>query len=273
MQRRCNFHTHTYLCKHASGAPADYCEAALKQHVSVLGFSDHSAYPDNRWIGVRMNYDQLPLYVSMVRDAQKTYAGRLDVLLGMEVEYDPECFGYFRDELLGKYHFEYLACAIHHFKINGCWQTTFCKNIDDAMLHAYTDWTVAAIQSGMYDFICHADLFAVAYRGWNAEAIACSRAICQAAKDAHIPLEINAYGLRKPTIMDNGVERHQYPLDAFWEIAAQEGVTAVASSDAHAEADVWGNTDDAVAILRRYGVRMVNEELADRLMQRRAQHS
>ena len=44
-----NYHTHTYRCQHASGDVEDYCEAAVEQGLQVLGISDHTALPDDRW--------------------------------------------------------------------------------------------------------------------------------------------------------------------------------------------------------------------------------
>ena len=52
---RTNFHTHTYRCKHAGGTEQDYVLAAINQEVSILGFSDHAPYPDDRF-GLRMDF-------------------------------------------------------------------------------------------------------------------------------------------------------------------------------------------------------------------------
>ena len=49
-----NFHTHTYLCKHAEGKPIDYVKEAIKAGCSALGFSDHCPYPDSSWDYCRM---------------------------------------------------------------------------------------------------------------------------------------------------------------------------------------------------------------------------
>ena len=50
---RSNFHT--YRCKHAGGTEQDYVLAAINQEVSILGFSDHAPYPDDRF-GLRMDF-------------------------------------------------------------------------------------------------------------------------------------------------------------------------------------------------------------------------
>ena len=57
-----NFHTHTYRCKHAEGDVEDYCRVAVEQGMSTLGFTDHTALPDDRWVSLRMYYAELPEY-------------------------------------------------------------------------------------------------------------------------------------------------------------------------------------------------------------------
>ena len=68
-----NFHTHTFRCKHAKGDVADYCEAALALGMETLGFSDHSALPDDRWLSARMEYAGLDDYVRAMDRARVDY--------------------------------------------------------------------------------------------------------------------------------------------------------------------------------------------------------
>ena len=37
-----NFHTHTYLCGHATGLPEEYIQRAISCGIKHLGFSDHA---------------------------------------------------------------------------------------------------------------------------------------------------------------------------------------------------------------------------------------
>ena len=99
---RINFHTHTRLCKHADGEPVDYCREAVKQGVSVLGFSDHTPYPVKRWETVRMDLDQMPLYVNGIEAARREFP-QLRIVMGMECEYDPAYANFFKDVLMGEY--------------------------------------------------------------------------------------------------------------------------------------------------------------------------
>ncbi|MCK5198693.1 MAG: hypothetical protein KAR21_10100, partial [Spirochaetales bacterium] len=68
-----NFHSHTWRCKHATGTVKDYVDAAISAvgatgrspllHESpILGISDHTPLPDNRWSHVRMDMSELDAY-------------------------------------------------------------------------------------------------------------------------------------------------------------------------------------------------------------------
>lgn len=266
MDRLVNFHTHTLLCKHAGGMPADYCEAALQAGISCLGFSDHAPHPDGRWSHVRMDLDLLPYYISSVREAAEVYSGRLEVMAGLECEFVPEFFGYYRDELLGSYGLDYLIGASHWYLMDGEWKGVFSRTeIGDADLHAYADYVSSAIGSGLYAMYAHPDAIWCNYRGWTADTTACVRAICQASVAYHVPLELNANGFRKPKIEDSGVTRAQYPVRRFWEIACEEGVECFVASDAHQPEQVWMRVDDCIELAESCGLRIVNEVLWDML--------
>jgi len=262
---RINFHTHTRLCKHADGEPIDYCREAVKQGVSVLGFSDHTPYPVKRWETVRMDVEQLPRYVEWIEAARLEFP-QLRIIQGMECEYDPDYSNFFKEVLMGEYGCRYLIGAAHSYlSREGEWKGLYGYRMTDKDLRDYADYFVKALLSGLYLFMAHPDVFGVSYEGWNAEADACCRDICRAAVDADMPLEINGYGLRKKPKADEGTLRAPYPLEKFWEIAGEEGVKAVVSSDAHRPMDVWSNTDDCIAWAKRFGVEVVNEAVAEKI--------
>ena len=53
--RHVNLHCHTALCKHAEGTVRDYCRKAVEQGLKILGFAEHSPFPDNRYGNTRMD--------------------------------------------------------------------------------------------------------------------------------------------------------------------------------------------------------------------------
>jgi len=153
-----------------------------------------------------------------------------------------------------------LIGALHSYLYRGEWVGLYGNTITDDQLAAYADHLAAAINSGMYAFIAHPDLFGVPLRGWTPGADACSRTIVEAAVACQVPLEINAYGLRKKIIEDVDGCRHLYPLRRFWEIAAEyDGLQVVVNSDAHLPEDVWGNTDDAISLAQELNLHVVND--------------
>lgn len=267
---RKNFHTHTHLCKHASGWVDDYCQAALLQEVSVLGFSDHTPLPDGRWLSVRMEMSDLPLYVSAVQSAKGQYPS-LTVLLGMECEIVPEFHDFYLETLFHQHRFDYLAGGIHWYFYRGEWVGMYGSSISDDQLLAYADQVAAGIHCGLFAYIAHPDLFGVPLRDWSAAATACSRTIIEAAVACNVPLEINAYGLRKKKVNDVDGERSLYPLRRFWELAAEYSqLQVVVNSDAHRPEDVWGNSDQGFELARELNLNVVNDTLMTNMCQLRA---
>ena len=90
-----NLHTHTHRCKHARGIPADYAKAAEEKGIRVLGMTDHTPFPDDRVIMIRMGIAELDDYIREVREAQAAYP-KLKILLGLECEYFPEFDDFYR---------------------------------------------------------------------------------------------------------------------------------------------------------------------------------
>lgn len=80
---RANYHTHTTLCD-GDDTPAAMAEEAARLGLLHLGFSGHMD-PD-----VHMDWDA---YVAEVSRLRAAWAGRLDILMGVELDnlYDPSC--------------------------------------------------------------------------------------------------------------------------------------------------------------------------------------
>jgi histidinol-phosphatase (PHP family) len=251
-----NFHTHTFRCKHATGDAADYCAEAVARGMRTLGFSDHTALPDDRWQRERMSYAQLDDYVAAVNAARADHPS-LRVLLGMECEYVPQMHAYYEDELFGARSVDYLVGGPHYFERDGKFVGTYGGTRDAAALRDYAAYLVSMIDSGLFDFIAHPDLFGNCYRDWDADTIACSRDIIAAAKARGVALEVNALGLRKIAHRKADNPYPLYPWLPFWELAAEEGADVIVNSDAHRPQDLQSRTAEAHAIVARLGLRHV----------------
>ena len=242
-----NYHTHTYRCKHASGDVPDYCRTAVAQGLTVLGMSDHTALPDNRWPGVRMDFRELPDYCHAIDNARETFT-ELTILKGMECEFADSYASFYRDTLLGELQFDYLIGAAHFFPLDGEWVGSYGGAGSVAGLRAYAGDFVESMESGLFAFMAHPDLFGNCYHTWDANTAAAAADIFTAAAALKVPLEINGYGLRKPLIDTPAGQRRMYPWRPFWELAADYDISVIVNSDAHRPQDVGSSMAEAAAI-------------------------
>lgn len=226
---KANYHTHTERCQHASGADESYVKSALAAGYDELGFSDHCPWPyGGRFESdMRMTLQQLPGYLSSVRSLQKKYRGRLRIRLGLECEYFPKYTRWLRD-LKEENGIEYLLFG-NHFYLNeedGRW---FGAASDHRWLSEYLESSLAAMETGLYAYFAHPDLFMRGYREYDNYCTEVSRELCRQARRRNFPLEYNLAG----AMVNRRSGREGYPHHRFWEIAAEEGCTAIIGTDAH----------------------------------------
>ena len=233
-----NLHTHTPRCRHASGTEEEYIQAALDSGLQTLGFSDHTPYwfPGDYYSHMRMYPHQLEDYIQTILNLKEKYKDKLDIRLGLEVEYYPDCF----PELLRHLQdtpVEYMLLGQHW--VGNEMNEPYCgaPTEDETVLRRYCDQVIAALDTGLFTYVAHPDL--IHYVGDPKIYTTHIRRLCRAAKSCDTPLEINLLGLR--------VRRH-YPNPILWQIAAEEGCQVVIGSDAHEPKDVLIPENEAQAL-------------------------
>lgn len=80
-----NYHTHTTWCD-GRDTPAAMAAAAFREGFSALGFSSHAMLPSDPF-GWPLTAGRLAGYAAEVATLKAEYAGRMDVLLGVEADY------------------------------------------------------------------------------------------------------------------------------------------------------------------------------------------
>ncbi len=258
---RANYHTHTFRCKHASGSVDEYCAEALRQGLEVLGMSDHVPLPDGRWPDVRMGLEELPLYLAEIGQARKKYP-RLQILAALECEYAPAYRDFYRHELLERLRLDYLVGAVHWFPHAGEWHAFSRWNETPGAIFSYAAHVVEMLESGLFAFLAHPDVFAGSQLTWDDDIETGCRTILAAAEKTGVPLEINGYGLRKPKIESEEGLRCRYPWERFWRLAGEYRIRVVVNSDAHRPQDVGASMDECIAIAARYGLEVVHLSFA-----------
>ncbi len=79
-----NFHTHSHYCD-GKGTLRDYVERALALGFDRLGFSSHAPLPFPTNFALKQ--EDYKTYCAEVRQLQAEYAGRIELFLGLEIDY------------------------------------------------------------------------------------------------------------------------------------------------------------------------------------------
>ncbi len=258
-----NLHTHCYYCRHGSGQVADYLRVAKERGLKVLGMSDHAPVPDGRWPLSRMTMAELPSYFADVMQGQQD--SELIVLRSVECDYLPEYHGYYQQEMLGTWGCDYLVGSVHTVDMPYAKDVNLHQSpLSKAELVQYTKQYIDMLSSGLFLFGAHPDVFGCSYLVWDKEAEACSRAIVEAAADLRMPLEINGNGFRRAKVSGCKGPTAPYPIEDFWQLAAQYGVMVMTNSDAHVPKDVDASFTESRALATACGLSFAGLRLSER---------
>ncbi len=241
---RIDLHNHTTRCNHAEGTIDEYIVKAIELGIDIYGFSEHA--PMDFDPEYRLSFDEMQHYTQDVLQAKEKYKEDIDILLGYEVDW---LQGHMSQEVLSA-EVDYLIGSVHFIdkwsfdnpEFIGGWKD---KDIDD-IWKAYFEATEAMAKSGKFDVVGHLDLIKVFKFMPTKDVRLLAKDSLQAIKDAHMVLEINTAGLRKPV-------GEMYPSRELLEEAYSMDIPITFSSDAHAVEQVGYGYDLATALARDIG--------------------
>ncbi len=252
-------HTHTWLCKHASGLPEEYMAEAIKAGLSGLGLADHFPWPADYDEKHRMAPEEFPTYKKMVETLRAKAPPGMDILFAAEADWVPghmdECF-----DALEKEDFDYVIGSIHfvddlpfdHPDHKAVW---FTEGRPAFIWRRYYELMLDMVSSGKFDIVGHFDLpkkFGVRPPP-EADTDSLVDEIIAVVADLGMAVEINTSGLRKPV-------GEMYPsIDVLTKIA-KSGARVVLGSDAHAPREVAMSFAKAVDIAREAGFKHIHNK-------------
>ncbi len=252
-----NFHTHTTRCKHAVGTDEQHVKAALESGFDVLGFADHTpwAFASDYVSHCRMPADRWADYKQSVMDLKEKYAGQISLHLGLECEYYQKYFDQLRRLQDDGCEYFILACHFLFTEEDFPYVGTACAKSDDEVMR-YAEHTVDGIRTGLYSYIAHPDLYMMHREEFTPVCMAAADMICQAAKEARMPIEYNLLGLSGEL---HGHPRG-YPNADFWQYVRKWDNEVILGVDAHDPAQlrdqpVW---DTALQRLHALDFKLVN---------------
>lgn len=225
-----NLHTHTSRCLHAVGNDEDYVKAAIDASFSSIGFSDHTPWPYEPGFvsSMRMRESELEDYVSSVCMLREKYKDKIDIHIGLECEYFREYIPWLC-AMSEKFGIEYLILG-HHFSPDEKHGIYNGRIKTPQGIEQYTNDVLEAMDSGLFLYVAHPDIFMRTYGDFDEHCEKASRLIVQKAIETDTPLEYNLLGLSH-CIADGMKEG--YPHSCFWRIAGELGAKAVIGIDAH----------------------------------------
>lgn len=253
-----NYHTHTTRCHHATGSDEDFVLSAIKGGYQELGFSDHTPwkYHSSYVSDIRMTPEELPEYVESLRSLREKYKDRISIKIGLECEYFPDYIHWLKG-IIKEYELDYVIFGNHHFHTDEKFPY-FGRHTDSVdMLELYEESAIEGMESGLFAYLAHPDLFMRSYPQFDRHCKLVSRHICRTAARLNLPLEYNiGYESYNEA---NGVVTVPHP--DFWEIAAHEECTAIIGVDAHNNLDLETSRyyDRASETLKQLGIKVIDK--------------
>lgn len=242
---KANFHSHTYLCGHASGKPIDYIEKAISEGFDRYGISDHAYLPEDvvkrrgeyPWLKYQMEKSDFPKYLADIDDAIKKFGNKIEIYKGLEVEFSPNHDDYYQEMLKN---LDYLILGVHFvYNGNAIMGTRGLKTEEE--LDLYCQNAILGMESGYFKILAHPDIFMYSNSRFDDKAVLISRKIIEASIKNNVILEINGAGLRKG--LYEGEPYKYYPVKEFWQLVSlYKEAKVVIGLDSHNVVDLIDST-------------------------------
>jgi len=238
-------HCHTTLCKHAFGTTDDYAEAAIARNFKGITFTCHCPLPNGFSAGVRMKPEQYEDYIATVTATRETFAGRIDVRLGLESDFYPGV-----EPWLEKLHahtpLSHILGSIHYQVMD--YRRLFYTGEIFSYQQLYYEHLALSAESGLFDTLAHPDLIKnESPADWNFERMRpyIERSLDRIAATG-VAMELNTSGVQKSLPEMN-------PSPSQLALMCERGIPVVIGADAHVPERVGDGYPQALRLLAAAG--------------------
>lgn len=226
------FHVHTYRCRHMHDDKREneYIEKAIELGAKQIWFTDHAPFEGDS-IKDRMFMEQLPEYVATLKALKQQYADKIDIKIGLEMEYVPTFHDYYV-KLRKTYDFDVYLLG-QHFSLleDGRFSFELEDKSDEARILA--KGMIEGMKSGFFDVVAHPDQIFRRCPEWNEETEAIAQEIKQWAAVTKVILEKNVCNMI-------GKKKKNSFRPEFWR-DLPEGVETIYGLDAHSVKELEEN--------------------------------
>ena len=254
-----DFHMHTTFCDGHS-SPEEMVLSAINKGLGTVGLSGHSyTWFDESYC---MKKQEIPAYVAEVTRLKQAYAGKINILCGVEQDY-------YSDEPTAG--FDYVIGSVHYLKFGDEFMPVDEGNENHrraaakyfggdmyALAEAYYQTVGDVVQKTNCDIIGHFDIITKYYD--NDPELDVNhpryRAAWQAAADrlikTGVPFEMNTGAISR------GVRQKPYPSEEILAYLAERNAPVILSSDAHHADYIAFQFDQCEATAKELGVKLVS---------------
>ena len=243
-------HSHTPLCKHAVGEPAEYAAAAKERGLKGLTVTCHNPMPDGFSAAVRMAEEQFPEYLDLVAQTREQFDGSVDVLLGLEADYFEGHESYVEKQLQSA-EFNYVLGSVH--PQIGEFRATYWSDDPMEVQRTYFRLMAQAAETKLFDSMAHPDLIKNEFVAeWDQSAILddICRALDRIAATG-VAMELNTSGRNKRI-------KEMNPFPAMLKEMQSRGIPVTIGADAHTPERVADNFGPALDLLAECGYNRVS---------------
>jgi histidinol-phosphatase (PHP family) len=243
------YHTHTHFCDGTSASEL-YAKNALQLHFHSLGFSGHAPLPFTN--NFALTPSKLTQYCNEIKSLQSKYQDKLNVLLGLEMDYIPEISIPF-EELIKKCQLDYTIGSVHFVRnpvkerlwfIDGPKREIWDKGLEEVMegdvkggVTFYYQQIQEMIEQEKPDIVGHLDKIMMynAHRYFSESESWYRYLVIETLEKVHqsgVILEINTRGLYKKNC------EQLFPSETFLPIIKEMGIPVIISADAHDPSEI-----------------------------------
>jgi len=243
-------HSHTPLCKHAVGMPAEYAAVAESRGLEGIIITCHGPLPDGLGIDHRMAPEEFDRYIELVAATREEFAGRVDVRLGLESDYFPGIEAW-AEKLHARAPLHHVLGSVH-MQV-GHYRAKYFKGDPFAYQQLYFQHLAESAETRLFDTLAHPDLVKNdSPPDWEFSRIEpdIARALDRIARTG-VAMELNTSGLLKSVPEMN-------PGPRMLELIRERGIPVVLGADAHRPSRVADRYEEALQMLADLGFRTVS---------------
>ncbi|MGJ3235846.1 histidinol-phosphatase [Marivirga sp.] len=259
------YHSHNHYCD-GKYEPEEYLKAAIDLGLTGFGFSSHVPLPfRNKW---SMKEADLAKYLQEIRNLKAQYKNRIEVYVGLEVDYVPDMVGP-SDPKIKQLGLDYSIGSVHyvdqledgtHWEIDGT-RTDFLKGFKEIfqgdgknVIHRYLALTREMVDSQETQIVGHLDKIKIHNKAesplfsdedkWYQDKVEETLSII---KERGAIVEVNTRGMYKK------LTNEPYPGKMILKRIKQRNIPIMLNSDSHHPREITGSYPEAIELLRELG--------------------